>query len=593
MIHIYRIRQPIISVLAHVDHGKTSLLDYIRGSTVAAKEAGGITQHIGATEVPIEEIKSICGSLFEKWNLDVKFPGLLFIDTPGHAIFTPLRKRGGSLADIAVVVIDIREGIMPQTDEVFTILKQHKTPFVIAANKIDIISGWQKNPGMCFLETYDRQRTEIQQHLDTKIYELIGQLYNRGFSAERFDRVEDFTKQISIVPISAVTGEGVPELLTVLSGLTQRYLEKKLEINPQGPGKGTVLEVKEIKGLGTTIDVILYDGLIRVGDTLVIGNPGGAIKTKVKALLKAQPMKDIRVERQFMPFSEVTAASGIKISAPGIESVIPGVPVISMRDDSDTEKAEEEVNRTIEAIAIETENEGVLIKTDAIGSLEAIVTLLKNKGVPIKKAGIGQVTRRDVTSIKAVDEKLRVIFAFNSAVFPEAEEDAKLNKVKIFSNRVIYRLLEDYDEHIKKIEELKKQDILATVTRPAHIKQVEGFVFRQSNPAIAGFDILSGVLREKVRLMKRDGTIIGEIKQIQDKGENVKEAKIGSRVAISIDGAVIGRNIKEGDELFTFLLKEDYQTLSKNKELMSGDEINTLELIREIMVKKDKYWDIG
>ncbi|MEA3229279.1 MAG: translation initiation factor IF-2 [archaeon] len=587
------IRQPIISVLAHVDHGKTTLLDYIRGSTVAAKEAGGITQHIGATEIPISQIKNICSSQIKDWHIKINFPGLLFIDTPGHEAFTLLRKRGGNLADIAILVIDVTEGFKPQTDEALTILKQYKTPFIIAANKIDKLSGWQIKKHACFKESYENQRDHIKEALDTAIYKLIGQFYERGFSVERFDRIEEFTKQVPIVPISAMHGEGIPELLTILSGMTQKYLEKKLEINPKGEGKGTVLEVKEVKGLGTTIDIILYDGIIRAGDTLVIGNPGGAQVTKVKALLKTKPMKEIMVEKQFSSVPEVVAASGLKISASNIENIIAGVPVRALHTISGLDTAKSEVNHEIENIEIETENEGVIIKTDTIGSLEAMVKVLSDLGVPIKKAKIGHVLRKEIMELKAVDKKHRIVFAFNVNIMPEAEKEAGDTDTKIFKNKVIYRLLEDYEEYQKHIEELKKLEIIKGVTRPGHIKQAIGYIFRQSKPAIAGFDVVEGTIMENTQLMKRDGTIIGKVHQLQENGKNVKECKIGSRVAISIDGAVIGRNLKEGDELFTVMSKKDYKILKKNIELISNNEKNALETIAEIMEKKDKFWNIG
>ncbi|NOQ37683.1 translation initiation factor IF-2 [archaeon] len=587
-----RIRQPIISVLAHVDHGKTSLLDYIRGSTVAAKEAGGITQHIGATEIPISHIKKLCKGQMEKWNLDLKFPGLLFIDTPGHAAFSLLRKRGGTLADIAILVVDVTEGFKPQTEEALTILKQYKTPFIVAANKVDKLSGWKVNKDTCFHDSYNTQREDVAEALDTAIYKLIGQFYDKGFSAERFDRVEDFTKQISIVPISAINGEGISDLLTLLSGVTQKYLEKKLEIDPKGEGKGTILEVKDVKGLGTTIDVILYDGLIRAGDTIVIGDPAGARVTKAKALLKTSPMKEIRVEKQFRSFPEVVAASGLKISASDLEGVIAGVPIRALHDISALEKVKSEVNHEIESIEIETDNEGVIVKTDTIGSLEAMVKVLSDLKVPIKKAKIGQVLRKEIMELKAVDEKHRIVFAFNVDIMPEAEKEAKDTNTIIFKSDVIYRLLEDYEEYQKNIEEKKKLEVLKGIMRPGHIRQVPGYIFRQSKPAIAGFDIVAGILVEGVPLMKRDGTVIGRVHQIQEGGKNVKECRIGSRVAVSIDHAIIGRNLKEGDELFTAIPKKDYRIIRQNLELLSDNEKNALETVKEIMVKKDRLWDM-
>ncbi|WP_455391847.1 translation initiation factor IF-2, partial [[Eubacterium] cellulosolvens] len=284
------IRQPIVSVLGHVDHGKTSLLDHIRGSTVVSREAGKITQHIGATEVPIETIMEICGELLQDKGL--KIPGLLFIDTPGHHAFTTLRARGGVLADIAVLIIDINEGLKPQTLESINILKQHKTPFIIAANKIDRINGWEPKYDRSFFESFNSQIKDVQDVIDNMLYRLIGDIFEEGLQTERYDRISDFTKTIAIIPISAKTGEGIPDLLMVLIGLAQRFLENQLETE-KGPGEGTVLEVKEERGLGTTIDTIIFNGTIHKNDTIVIGTSvGKPIITKVKALLKPKPLDE-------------------------------------------------------------------------------------------------------------------------------------------------------------------------------------------------------------------------------------------------------------------------------------------------------------
>ena len=265
-----RIRQPIVSVLGHVDHGKTTLLDYIRGgTTVADREAGRITQHIGATEVPLETICAICEPLMGSKTLEI--PGLLFIDTPGHHAFTTLRARGGALADLAVLIIDIYEGFKPQTIESLTILKQYKTPFLVAANKIDRINGWESQKDKSFLESFGMQTKEVQEVLDNMLYKLIGEFTDRGFQSDRYDRVKDFTKNIAIVPICARSGEGISDLLMILGGLAQRFLEDQLETEETGPAEGTVLEVKEERGLGLTIDTIIYNGSIKSTDTIIVG----------------------------------------------------------------------------------------------------------------------------------------------------------------------------------------------------------------------------------------------------------------------------------------------------------------------------------
>ncbi len=586
------IRQPIISVLAHVDHGKTTLLDYIRGTAVTRKEAGGITQHIGASEIPADVIEQRCSALLKKWNIQIKIPGLLFIDTPGHEAFTLLRKRGGALADIAVLVIDITEGVKPQTVEAIEILKSYKTPFVVAANKIDKLSGWVVHKDACFLDTFSTQQERVKAMLETKVYELIGQLAEHGINADRFDRITDFTKTVAVVPISAKTGEGIPELLALLTGLVQKYLEKRIEIDPQGMGKGVILELKEVVGIGMVADVILYDGVIKKDDILVIGGLNETITTRVKAILKTRPLKEMRVERKFVQVNEAIAASGIRLVAPDLEKAVAGAPIRAIRSTDELEKAREEVVQEIESVDIKESSEGVVIKADTLGSLEALAKMLHEKGIPIRKFGIGTVSKKDVVWLEEMKEEYRVVFAFNVKVSDEAKEQAKSSKVTIMEDKVIYRLMEKYDGYLKELEERKKVEVLSKVTMPAKIRFLPDFVFRQSKPAIVGVEVLAGTLRQKVELMDQEGKIVGHVHAIQKMGENVQEADVGERVAISIDGATVDRNLKRGAVLYTVLSKEEYHILRKNESLLKDHHKIALEEIAEIMRKKDKLWDV-
>ncbi|MAE13664.1 translation initiation factor IF-2, partial [Candidatus Woesearchaeota archaeon] len=252
MVYIYMAtRSPIVSVLGHVDHGKSSILDRIRGTNIVAGEAGGITQAIGASIIPLETIQKKCGKLLEALNMDLTIPGLLFIDTPGHAAFTNLRKRGGNLADIAILVVDLNEGLKAQTKEAIEILLSYKTPFIIAANKLDLVPGYRKASEFV-IQDIEAQSPRTKELIQTKIYELVGQIFDlTKLESDRFDSVDDYTKKLAIIPTSAVSGQGISELLMVLTGLAQRYFEEHLKIDVEGMGKGTILEVKEEKGLGT------------------------------------------------------------------------------------------------------------------------------------------------------------------------------------------------------------------------------------------------------------------------------------------------------------------------------------------------------
>jgi len=567
-----RIRQPIISVLGHVDSGKTSLLDKIRGSAVAVGEAGGITQHIGASEVPIEVIKKICGNLLKIMKVEIKIPGLLFIDTPGHEAFTTLRKRGGAIADLAVLVIDINEGFQRQTDESLTFLKEFKTPFVVAATKIDRLLGWRPVENACFTSSFASQDPRVQDALEEKLYRLVGQLSERGFKSERYDRVEDFSKYLCIVPVSSVTGEGIPDLLMILTGLAQKYLEKRLEVT-EGMGKGTILEVREYRGLGTTIDVILYDGIVRRGDLMIVESEG-ILVTKVKALLKPEPLKEMRVERVFQPVESVCAAAGVKISAPDLEKVIAGSPVRFVRNEKDKEEAIKDIEKEIEEVEIETDSEGVIVKADTLGSLEGLIKILREKGMPIRKAKVGNVVKADVVEVSSM--KKPIIFAFNVDILPDAEEALKKFSVKVFKSNIIYKLLEDYENWEEESKKIYETNLLESVTHPARIAVLRGYVFRQSKPAIFGVEILGGMLKPGYKLRKGE-KILGEIKEIQSEGKNVERAKAGEKVAISMDGVTIGRQINEGDILETVVSEYDLEVLKSLKAKLPEDERKLLE----------------
>jgi translation initiation factor 5B len=567
------LRTPIVAVLGHVDHGKTTILDKIRGTTIAEKEPGLITQHIGATEVPLDIISKLCGSLLE----GIRVPGLLFIDTPGHHAFTTLRARGGALADIAILVVDLNEGFQPQTIESVNILKQHKTPFIVAANKIDRIHGWLAYDNMLFTETFKLQSERTQRLLDERIYALVEGLYNAGFSSDRYDRIRDFTQNISVVPTSARTGEGIPDLLMVSLGLAQRFLEKDLRLHANGPALGTVIEIKEEKGFGITLDAIIYDGVLKTGDQIVVGAFEQPIVTKVRALLKPEPT------RGFKRVKRVIAAAGVKIAAPGIENALAGSPVrVAVND---TAKAVADVEREIREITISTQDVGVVIKADTIGALEALAGELSRAEVPVSKAGLGEVSRRDVIEAETISDPLySVVLGFNVDVLPDAKDAAQKSNVSLFVNDVIYGLIEEYQTWFEKQKTLYGKKRYETIVRPGKFKILPGFVFRQSKPAIVGIQVLGGTLRNGVSLVREDGVRVGTLKGMQDSGENVSEIREGKEVAVSIDGPTVGRQINEGDLLYVevpekhakVMEQELYDALSQGERLML-DEFLTIK----------------
>ncbi|MBE0521104.1 MAG: translation initiation factor IF-2 [Candidatus Methanoperedenaceae archaeon] len=583
------LRTPIVSVMGHVDHGKTSVLDKIRGTAVVDREAGLITQHIGATEVPLDIIKRVCGPIF-KGDTAGAIPGLLFIDTPGHRAFTTLRARGGALSDLAVVVVDINEGFQPQTLEVIEILKRFKTPFVVVANKIDRVQGWAPQPDQPFILSFKKQSEHVKNLLDEKLYIIIGKLYELGFSSDRYDRVRDFQKNIGVIPISAKTGEGISELLMVLMGLARKFLGKNLQYRAVGPGTGAVLEVKEEVGLGTTLDVILYDGELKVGDTIVVGSIGPPIVTKVRALLKPRPLSDMRIEEKFGHVDKVVAAAGIKIAAPNLENALSGSEVRVATDNVD--EVVEQIKSGIDEVLIETETNGIMIKADTIGSLEALLNEFKKEEIPIRKASIGDISKRDIAEAKTIKEPLfSVIVGFDVDVLPDAREELNESGIKLFLNDVIYKLIEDYHEWETKQKQLMEKRRYETIIMPGRFRIMPDCTFRQSKPAVVGVHVLGGIIKTNLEVMKEDGSVIGRIKGIQEHNENIGEARAGMEVAVAIDGPIVGRQIKEGDTLYIDV-PEKHAKISEQElfESMKVEDKETLLAFMEIKRRGNPFW---
>ncbi len=583
------LRTPIVVVMGHVDHGKTTLLDKIRGTAVAKGEAGLITQHIGATEVPLDVVQEFCGSHF---GGEMQIPGLLFIDTPGHHAFTSMRSRGGSLADLAVLIVDVNEGFQPQTIESLGILKRFKTPFVVAANKIDRIGGWLPVKNSPFAKSLKAQSSRVTEDLDTRIYELVGELYKYGFDADRYDRIPDFTKTVGIVPISAVTGEGVPDLLMVLVGLAQKFLKDNLLLTATGPGVGTILEVKEEKGLGMTLDVILYSGEFSAGDTVIVGTSREPVVTKIRALLKPKPLAEIRSEERFLPVKHVVAASGVKVAAPKLESALAGSTIRVVDTPEEVEALSQELKSELEAVRVEAENEGVVLKADTIGSLEALVGELKAKNIPIHFADVGPISRRDVIRAAAIkDPLLSAILGFDVEILPDALTEIQKTEVPVFSSDIIYSILENYEAWVEEQKMKIDQERLEAVIRPGAVRLLPDCVFRQSKPAVVGVQVIGGVIRTQVNFMREDGANVGVVKGIQVHNENVGSATVGQEVAISIDGPTVGRQIHEGDILYVNIPEKHARIVEQElKPKLAEDEREVLEDFLEIKRKKDPFW---
>ena len=583
-----KIRQPIVVVLGHVDSGKTSLLDQMRGTAVQSREVGGITQHIGASFFPIEIVKDITGPLYAQLaKSDSPIPGLLVIDTPGHEVFANLRMRGGSAADIAIVVADVNKGFEVQTVESIEILEKRKVPFVIALNKIDQIPGWNNTKSIFISEQIKAQGGDMISTLDEKIYTVVGSLSKLGYNSEAFWRIKDFTKEVAIVPVSAAKNIGIPELMAVLVGLAQQYMTKKLERH-EGETKGIVLEVKDELGLGPSANIILIDGVLKQGDRVVVAKRDNAIVTKVKALLLPKPLDEMRDPRdKFRPVDHVVAAAGLKITSPELDGVLAGSPLYVLKDGEDEGRLKSLVESEIKAAIIRTDSNGIVLRCDTIGSLEATVDLLRKDKIPIQSADIGHITRRDVLAASAVKEKDRyigVILGFNVRVLDEAEREASERGIKIFNEKIIYNLVRSYTDWVSYQKEHEDSILFNEISPVCKFQFLKGYVFRRNDPAVFGAEILIGRLRQKIPVINENGKKIGSIHQIQEGGKNLSEASIGTQVAVSMKEPVIGRQISEGDIFYTDLTSKEAKLLLESFSHRLGPDEQ--EVFQHILSKK-------
>jgi len=586
-----------VCVLGHVDTGKTSLLDKLRKTSVQAREAGGMTQHIGASFFPLETLKQLIGPLLTSLGGEIEIPGLLIVDTPGHEAFTNLRKRGGSVADIAILVVDILKGLEKQTLECIDILKARKTPFVVAVNKIDRVPGWKPQQSAPFLKSYSLQDAYVREDFDNRLYTVMGEFSRLGFKTDRFDHIrrEDFTSTIALVPTSAKTGEGLAELLMVLVGLTQQYMKKRLQTT-DGPAKGSVLEVKEEPGLGLTLNTIIYDGTLKKDDLIVVGGKDKPVVTTLRAILVPKPLDEIRDPRdRFSSVESVYAAAGVKIVASGLEGALAGAPLYVVPPGEDASEYGKLVMEEIGRIRIYTETAGVVVKADTLGSLEAIAEILKNNNIQIRLADIGDVSKRDVVEasvVKTREPLLGAILAFGVKLLPDAETEATSNGIQIFKEPIIYNMIDNFVNWQKAQREAKVELEFERLIKPGKIQVMAGFVFRRAKPAIFGVEVQGGILKPKYSLVREDnGEEVGEVQQIQDKGKAVPEAKEGTQVAISMDKPIVGRHVFERDVLYVKVPEADAKVLATTcSEMLSDSQKDVLQEYVKIMQKKTPFW---
>lgn len=570
------LRSPICCIMGHVDTGKTKLLDKIRQTNVQEGEAGGITQQIGATYFPEDTLRQKIAPIDPEGKQDFNIPGLLVIDTPGHESFTNLRTRGSSLCNIAILVVDIMHGLEQQTLESIRLLRDKKTPFIVALNKIDRLYGWKSTPDGAFRQSLANQTRATQNEFQDRVDKTIVAFAEQGLNAVLYYDNKNFAKNVSFVPTSAHTGEGIPDMLQLLINLTQERMSEKLMYLSEL--ECTVLEVKVIEGLGTTIDVILSNGVMYEGDKIVLCGLNGPIVTQVRALLTPQPLKEMRVKGSYVHHKMVKAALGVKISAPDLEKAIAGSRLMVVGPDDDEEEMMEEVMSDLTGLlhSIDKSGKGVSVQASTLGSLEALLEFLKQSKIPVNGINIGPVYKRDVMRCATMLEKspdLAVMLCFDVEIDKDAERLAEEMGVKIFSARIIYHLFDNFIAHQKQVLETKQKESADSAVWPCRLKVLA--VFAKRSPLILGCEITAGDLRMGTPIgvkNKETGEIVnlGRVTslEVNHKRLDIVTAKTaGAGVAVRIECAVhetpkmYGRHFTDQDELFSLVSRKSIDTL--------------------------------
>ncbi|ODQ68432.1 hypothetical protein NADFUDRAFT_49072 [Nadsonia fulvescens var. elongata DSM 6958] len=594
------LRSPICCILGHVDTGKTKLLDKIRQTNVQEGEAGGITQQIGATFFPIDAIKSKTQVMEKYAPQDFKVPGLLVIDTPGHESFSNLRTRGSSLCNIAILVVDIMHGLEPQTIESIRLLKAGKTPFIVALNKIDRLYGWDATANGAFRDSLAKQNKSVQREFEDRLEKTKLAFAEQGLNAELYYKNKNMAKNVSLVPSSAITGEGIPDLLSLLLTLTQTRMNKQLMY--LSTLEATILEVKVVEGLGTTIDVVLSNGILHEGDRIILCGQNGPIATNVRALLTPQPLRELRLKSQYVHHKSVKAALGVKISAPDLEKAVAGSRLLVVGPDDDEEDLMDDVMDDLTGLldSVDKSGKGVCVQASTLGSLEALLDFLKDMKIPVMSIGLGPVYKRDIMKASTMLERapeLAIMLCFDVKVDKEAEQYAEENKITIFSADIIYHLFDNFVAYQKKMLEQKKKDNLDSAIFPAVLKIVH--VINKRNPMIVGVDIAEGALRigTPISAVKIDPATgekviysLGRVTSMEvnhKSHEIVKKGQTNAGVAVRIESNATflptwGRHIDDKDLLYSHITRKSIDTL---KDPAFRDEVSRDEWL---LIKKLK-----
>jgi len=619
-----KLRSPICVVMGHVNSGKTKILDHIRCSAVQEKEANGITQQIGATYLSIDYIKERTARLSEQVRkLKYKVPGLLFIDTPGHAEFSNLRSRGSEMCDIAVLVVDLMEGLMPTTIESLKMLTARRSPFVVALNKIDRLSGWKADPDAPFRSTFEKQSKHTKFDFEKRVKEIKAQFAAQLLNAELYYKNKKPDTDISMVPTSAHTGEGIPDLLYLIVTLTKKFMSRRIKFKAH-KSVCRVLEVKRTRGFGATIDVIVSNGTLMKSDEIVVCGMTGPIVTPIKALLLPHEAQEMRVRGEYAQVNEVSASVGVRIAAvEDLSSAVAGTPMFvvprnleknSQERWETVERLKDEVQASFETFKknFQQSGRGVFVQASTLGSLEALIGFLRDQKIPISGIGIGTISKKTVmraSTMLSHQPELAAIIAFNVKCSADAREMAAEMGVALLESEIIYEFAELFRVHKReylKTSFLKRCDGRelgpSSAVFPVECRILSAF---RENPLVLGVQVVRGSLRKNTPVVAKRWSgvgadrvpaplYLGRVVKIMHNRNEVPMAQMGDQVSVQIGAKDeqprmrVGREFLATDPICAEITRDSIDALKLHFE----DELRQDSNLRQHLGQLKRYFQV-
>ncbi len=571
------LKAPVCCIVGHIDAGKTSLLDKLRNSNVQAKEAGGITQHIGSTFFPIENIRKNCASIKGKFEVIHKIPGILMIDTPGHSEFQSLRDVGTSICDLGILIIDIEESVQEQTKEAIKLLKEKNIPFVIAVTKLDKIYGWTTTTSSNLRGALKEQSKDVAMILESKLEDIKYDLSKEEINAEFYFKNTKPEKVYSMIPVSSKTGEGIADILALLVYISQTWMIKKLTFKEKV--KCTIMESKYDQHLGYTIDVILSNGTLNVGDKFAVATSEGAKITTIRNILTPTPMTQLGKKTQWSYHDSVKASIGVKLIGSNLDGVYPGTHLQSIDATVSEEEAVKLVNEEIDKVwkSYVFESPGVFFSAQTFGELEAGYSIFKKAGINVAGAYIGSPSNKIIDRIcmnldGKENEKLpenRMYFYFGPFNDVSVEEYAKTKEVKLLTSEVIYNLVDFYKKEREQIIK-SRQNSNTEAVFPVQLSILKQYIFLKggNEHLLFGVKVKKGTLYKNTPIIVvGKNVILGKVTNIQFNHKDQEKGLEGQEVCIRLDNPnklTYARHFDESDILIGNMTRESIDVLKRD-----------------------------